>query len=135
MSQTCRKTLTSALALFMGLWLSGGHWVLLQVTAWSGMMMTRTLEMSVGEAFKTTFDGEHPCALCHAVKKGQKQETSPQSKPGDSSSKLKLEVTLSNAILTVFPPPPLLVSPRPENSLSLGAGPPEPPVPPPRALA
>jgi hypothetical protein len=56
------------------LYLSGAHWAVLQVTAWTGMFMVRSQSEGVTEAVKTTFDGEHPCPLCSAIESGQKEE-------------------------------------------------------------
>jgi hypothetical protein len=130
-----RKTCTSALALFMGLWLSGGHWMVLQVTAWSGMMVSRTVEMGVGEALETTFSGESPCALCMAVQAGQEKENSTVPLPTKDGGKLKLEVTLSGGIMALVPPPPRAQCHWQETTPTVVAGQPEPPVPPPRAIA
>lgn len=54
--------------------LSGAHWAVLQVTAWTGMLVARSQTSGVAAAVVTTFDGEHPCALCTAVASGQKEE-------------------------------------------------------------
>jgi hypothetical protein len=134
MSSGLRKTCTSAFALFMGLWLSGGHWMLLQVTAWSGMMVTRTVEVGVSEALETTFSGESPCALCMAVKAGQEQENSSTPQPTKDSGKLKLEATLSGGT-TAFMPPPPAQSHWPDMMPAVVSWHPKPPVPPPRATA
>lgn len=49
------------------LYLSGAHWMVLQTTAWTGMLISRSLNASVGEAVESTFDGQHPCRLCEAI--------------------------------------------------------------------
>jgi hypothetical protein len=130
-----RKTCTSALALFMGLCLSGGHWMLLQVTAWSGMMVTRSVEVGVSEALETTFSGEKPCPLCMAVKAGQESDNSSSPAPNKSAGKLKLEATLSGGLVVVTPPPPLAQCKWQEKDPALVSWQPEPLVPPPRAVA
>ena len=58
----------------------GGHWGMLQAIAWAGMLVNYTRsEASISTALEKTFDGEHPCDLCVAVKVGRdaekKQET------------------------------------------------------------
>jgi hypothetical protein len=63
------------------LYLSGAHWAALQVTAWTGMLVTRAPQTGVVAALETTFDGEHPCGLCAAVQEGQKQEHEQQPLP------------------------------------------------------
>ena len=56
----------------------GGHWVLLQSVAWVRMTVRFSQAASLEEALKMTFDGEHPCALCKAVKQGKQSEQEPQ---------------------------------------------------------
>lgn len=43
------------------------HLAGLQVVAWSGMILTYSQSASLSEAIEMTFDGEHPCTLCHIV--------------------------------------------------------------------
>lgn len=74
------------------LYLSGAHWMVLQVTAWTGMLVERSQRASVAEAVETTFDGLHPCSLCMAVREGQKQEE--QQNPVAPSLKQLLEIKL-----------------------------------------
>ncbi len=62
------------LLLTCALYLSGAHWTVLQVTAWTGMLVARSQTSGVAEAVVTTFDGEHPCGLCTAIASGQKEE-------------------------------------------------------------
>ena len=62
------------------LYLGGAHWVLLQMTAWTGMLITRTQNQSVVEAVRTTFDGRHPCPLCKAINSAKNQEKDQQNK-------------------------------------------------------
>ncbi len=50
--------------------LVGGHWGMLQVVAWTGMVITYSRDASLGEAVRKTFDGDHPCALCNEVSAG-----------------------------------------------------------------
>jgi hypothetical protein len=54
----------------MLVFLVGGHWGMLQVVAWTGMVITYSRDASFGEAVRMTFDGEHPCQLCHEVRAG-----------------------------------------------------------------
>ena len=65
-----QRTLVAVCALY----LSGAHWGVLQVTAWTGMLVTRAQQADVAEAVKTTFDGAHPCGLCSAITAGQMEE-------------------------------------------------------------
>jgi hypothetical protein len=52
----------------------GGHWALLQSLAWVGMTInfsrTDRLDVAIGK----TFNGQHPCNLCHFVAEGKKSE-------------------------------------------------------------
>jgi len=62
------------LALACALYLGGAHWMVLQVTAWTGMLVARAPQTGVVEAVESTFDGQHPCRMCAAVQEGQKEE-------------------------------------------------------------
>jgi hypothetical protein len=46
-----------------------------QVVAWAGMLATRTVEQGWSTAVKTTFDGKHPCNMCHAAASLKQAET------------------------------------------------------------
>lgn len=54
----------------MLIFLVGGHWGMLQVMAWTGMVISYSRDASLAEALSLTFDGEHPCALCCEVRDG-----------------------------------------------------------------
>ena len=69
------------LTVICALHVSGAHWAALQTLAWTGMLVKRTQEVSVEEAVRTTFDGEHPCALCHAVEEGRRQQQEKEPTP------------------------------------------------------
>jgi hypothetical protein len=77
----------------------GVHWALLQSLAWTGMLLSWSQEVSLVEAVKNTFDGEHPCPLCKAVESGQKQ--TPKSVP---LQRIKFDAVLAAAIRLVPPP-------------------------------
>ena len=62
--------------------LAGGDLLMLQVTAWSSMLVTRTAESGITEAVKTTFDGDHPCKMCHVVKEASKAVDAQKEKDG-----------------------------------------------------
>ena len=72
----------------------GGHLVLLQTLAWGNMLMSFSRTESITEAAKMTFDGEHPCELCKAVKQTKKEE---EKKPL-LKSEAKLEIILPASI-------------------------------------
>ena len=53
----------------------GGQWALLQSVAWTTMIAANlSANDSLTEAVSKTFDGEHPCPLCKAIKAGKKSE-------------------------------------------------------------
>ena len=58
----------------------GAHWLLLQSVAWVGMVVSYSQSAPLTEAISMTFDGEHPCKLCIAVKEGKKAEKKSESK-------------------------------------------------------
>jgi Tfp pilus assembly protein PilV len=62
------------LILCCALYLSGAHWMLLQATAWTGMIVMRAQRAPMAEAVQTTFDGKHPCRMCSAINDGQKEQ-------------------------------------------------------------
>jgi hypothetical protein len=49
----------------------GLQWIALQSIAWTGMILQNAKQTSFCEAVKRTFDGAHPCSLCHIVNKGK----------------------------------------------------------------
>ena len=67
-SAMCRRRvlLTGLMLMF----LVGGHWGMLQVMAWTGMVISYSRDASFAEALGMTFDGEHPCAFCHEIRDG-----------------------------------------------------------------
>jgi hypothetical protein len=52
----------------------GGHWALLQTSAWLGMIVQYSQRAGLKAGFAQTFDGEHPCSVCKAIQDGKKQE-------------------------------------------------------------
>jgi hypothetical protein len=52
----------------------GLQWLALQSVAWTTMMISNARQISFCEAMKRTFDGAHPCSLCHVVNKGKTSE-------------------------------------------------------------
>lgn len=51
----------------MLLMLIGGHWGMLQVVAWTGMLIDYSRDATFAEAWDKTFSGEHPCKICKTV--------------------------------------------------------------------
>jgi hypothetical protein len=58
----------------------GLHWAFLQSAAWVNMVVTYSLDGGFTEAVQKTFDGEHPCARCKQIQKGQDTEKKNESK-------------------------------------------------------
>ena len=83
-----RRVLVLLLCLSLGM-----HWAVLQGVAWTGMFLANLNQGTVTEAVEKTFDGEHPCPLCLAVKEGQNQEKD-DSKPLAAKSVKKFEAVL-----------------------------------------
>ena len=73
-----RHHLHKLVILCCALYLSGAHWMVLQTTAWTGMVVSRSFNAGVATAVETTFDGQHPCRMCTAIAEGQKEEQGSQ---------------------------------------------------------
>ena len=52
----------------------GLHWVALQSFAWTSMLIEYSKGASLCQAIVQTFDGAHPCSLCHVVATGKASE-------------------------------------------------------------
>jgi hypothetical protein len=52
----------------------GLHWVALQSFAWTTMIIDYSTRAPLCQAIEQTFDGAHPCSLCHIVSKGKNSE-------------------------------------------------------------
>ena len=124
------RNISRLAAIIAVLVLCGGHLATLQVVAWTGMVVSYSARDGFVAGVKNTFDGEHPCSLCKAVKKGQQQE---EQKPASVQSRVqKIEA------LALSPRPlPLvreasLISFWQGMEISVEARMERPPVPPPR---
>lgn len=54
---------------------AGGHWLVFQSIAWTGMLIRYSQTSSIGLAIERTFSGRDPCKLCKAVEQGRKTES------------------------------------------------------------
>jgi hypothetical protein len=122
-----RRRLTQWLVVVLLTCVVGGHWAVMQGIAWATMLARFSQEMPVAQAVAFTFDGQHPCALCHAVKQGQAAER----KEAQSQSPEKLQLALS-------PEAPILPAPPADGTCFARCAIPfafvsQPPHPPPRA--
>jgi hypothetical protein len=52
----------------------GLQWLALQSIAWTAMIVDYSKHASLCRAIATTFDGAHPCSICHIVNKGKTAE-------------------------------------------------------------
>jgi hypothetical protein len=112
----------SALCLSIGL-----HWIALQSLAWTTMVIDYSRHAPLCRAIAQTFDGAHPCSLCHVVSKGKNSEK----KQDLRSSVSKIDMIcapLANRIES--PVAPFEYAIRDCFSFELGHSP---PVPPPRS--
>ena len=106
----------------------GFHWLALQSVAWTTMFVANARHAPLSEAVAKTFDGNHPCDLCHAVAEGKKSEKKSEVLPTIA----KMDLICATRTLRWLPPwtpydyaaVPFSI---PERSLA-------PPGPPPRRL-
>ena len=106
----------------------GGHWVVLQSVAWTNMLAENLRTDSVTGAFEKTFDGQHPCCLCKAIKEGKKSEK----KSELPMPLLKFEFVSEQPVFVFSPPLDFRLVP--ELAFSMHNLSSSPPVPPPRQL-
>jgi len=52
----------------------GLHWLALQSVAWTTMVVEYSKHVPLRQAIAQTFDGAHPCSLCHAASNGKASE-------------------------------------------------------------
>jgi len=129
-SRIARTLLVLALAASIGL-----HWMLLQSVAWVSMIADFSQKNSLRTAVTMTFDGNHPCPLCLAVKAGENSEK--QSDKPDLLKGKDLGCFALNEIFHYLPPCPKgsepNPTPAPQDTPSVRNS--RPPVPPPRLQA
>jgi hypothetical protein len=106
----------------------GLHWVALQSFAWATMIIDYSKRAPLCQAIAQTFDGAHPCSLCHVVSKAKNSDK----KQNLQSSAPKIDmicVPLANRIERQFASFEYATG----DSFSFEFGH-SPPVPPPRSL-
>ena len=106
----------------------GGQWLALQSVAWTSMLVQNSLRGSLREAVSRTFDGAHPCSLCHVVQKGRSAEKKNDGQPGTPRIDLVCPPA-ARPLVREFVPFVYLVT-----NVSLGEFGQSPPVPPPRFI-
>jgi len=75
------------------------HWTVLQSAAWVGMLVTYSHGATIQEAWDKTFDGKHPCKLCHLVKSARATEKQQDTLKTD----IKLEFTFPGQTARLLP--------------------------------
>ena len=131
------KNLLRHLFLILGcLHLIGGPYAILQVYAWTNMLVSYSQESTLTQAVSDTFSGEKPCHLCDKIAEVKSKEPGEENQKAPlppSASKLFNDLfpptiaTLADPFSTPFPQPAFLTG---AELLSLSAS--GPPVPPPR---
>jgi hypothetical protein len=128
-----------AVAVLGCLHLCGGHWGVMQVVAWTNMIVDYSAQDGLIEGAKKTFDGEHPCCMCKAIEEGKKQES--QNRGDDNSPTTSQGLVLKECLFERYIDVPvpgertLDALTRPELDLRAESRGACPPLPPPRALA
>lgn len=79
------RLITTAL---FALTLTIGPLGLMQVVAWTGMVIDYGSRYGVTEGISRTFDGQHPCSMCEKITKQQQAEPAAKSATALSSNKL-----------------------------------------------
>ena len=118
-----RAVMILALCLAIGL-----HWLAVQSVAWTSMIVEYSQKTSLPEALAKTFDGKHPCSLCHAVRKGQGSEK----KSDFQSVTLKIDLICSARSIRLMPP--MVACEYQVHASAVRGRAQSPPVPPPRVV-
>jgi hypothetical protein len=106
----------------------GLQWIALQSLAWTTMLIDYSKRAPLCQALAQTFDGAHPCSLCHVVNKGKNSE----SKSDLQSSTPKIDmICVSRTPQLLRPFVPFKYTGRDFSSSEIRQSP---PVPPPRSL-
>jgi hypothetical protein len=107
----------------------GLHWVALQSFAWTSMLIENSKRAPLCQAIAQTFDGAHPCSLCHIVAKGKASE-----KKSDTQSIVsKIDIICVGCVIRLIAPCTLFQYALRDFSISDIEH--SPPIPPPRVRA
>ena len=106
----------------------GLHWALLQTVAWTGMIVAYSQDAPLLTAVANTFDGNHPCPMCKAIKQGRAEERKQRQQKSDSTVKLEFPLVTERLRLAApeFDDELMVFVPDLKSFAS------EPPTPPPR---
>jgi hypothetical protein len=93
---------TRILTWLMLVLLVGGHWGMLQVVAWTGMLIDYSRDNSFADAVEMTFGGDHRCAICKQVDQGIAAElgTDEHKTPGKVYKTMKLDAVVSGVVVS-----------------------------------
>jgi hypothetical protein len=75
-------------AAFFAFLLSAGPLGLLQVVAWTGMVVDYSSRYGLTEGISRTFDGKHPCSMCETITQTRKDDTSSKSTTSLQANKI-----------------------------------------------
>jgi hypothetical protein len=107
----------------------GLHWVALQSFAWTSMLIEYSKRAPLCQAIAQTFDGAHPCSLCHVVATGKASEK----KSDIQSPAPKIDIICVERVVQLVSPFALFQYALHDFSVSEIEQ--SPPVPPPRVIA
>jgi len=125
---------TRILTWLMLLMLIGGHWGVLQVVAWTGMLIDYSRDNPFVDAVEMTFDGEHPCAICKQVDHGLAADLGAERQaPGKLIKSMKLDAVVAMVVLMTPTPDAELLPPTRRPAVAAGIVM-EPPRRPPRMM-
>jgi hypothetical protein len=107
----------------------GLHWLALQSFAWTNMLIEYSKRGPLCQAIAQTFDGAHPCSLCHIVATGKASE-----KKSDIQSPVpKIDIICVARVIRLISPVASFQYALRDFSVSEIEH--SPPVPPPRVMA
>jgi hypothetical protein len=107
---------------------TGLHWIAFQSIAWTTMIVDYSKHAPPRQAITRTFDGMHPCSICHLVNKGKNSEKKSDLQPLTS----KIDIICTKRAITLLPP--FIYFEYWAGDFSFSEIGDSPPVPPPRSL-
>jgi hypothetical protein len=107
----------------------GLQWLALQSIAWTAMIVDYSKNTSLCQAIVETFDGAHPCSLCHIVNRAKTSEK----KSNLQQLTPKLDIICATRAITLVRP--FVHFDYITGDFSVSETGQSPPVPPPRASA
>lgn len=113
----------------------GAHWGVLQVVAWAQMIKSYTAEKGLVQGIEETFNGEHPCKMCHKIAESKKHTDEQTPLPQDRIDLMSKWLSLPSGYIVTAVVPCDLIPGTTAGELQLGASQWEtsPPTPPPRS--